>query len=104
VVHVLDVAEVAAESLDEYLELLSTEVLPDARRRGLEVVGCWTAERKGGATEVVVLLAAANWEVWAAARSAASRDPAVAERAGRLRAMTQSATRRFLLPVEGDAS
>jgi NIPSNAP protein len=103
-VHVLDVAEVAATSLDEYLELLTTEVLPDVCRRGLEVVGCWTGARKDGTTDVVVLLAAANWEVWAAARSAASRDPAVAERARRLRAMTQSATRRFLIPVEGGGS
>jgi hypothetical protein len=103
VLHVLDVAEVAAGSLDEYLKLLVTEVLPDTASRGLEVAGCWTSAREDGGADVIVLLAATNWEAWAAARSLASRDPAVGERARQLRAMAQSATRRFLLPVEGVA-
>jgi hypothetical protein len=100
VLHVLDVAEVAAGSLDEYVRLLVTEVLPDTARRGLEVAGCWTSAREDGGADVIVLLAATNWEAWAAARSLASRDPAVGERARRLRAMAKSATRRFLVPVE----
>lgn len=102
-IHVLDLAEVRAESLEEFLRILVDEHLPAARSRGLGVAGVWRTPAEAGPPTVTVLWAVDDWAAWARARSLASRDPEVAGCARRLRALCVTASRRFLIPVE-DAS
>lgn len=101
VIHVLDIAQVREESLEDFLRILLEEHVPGARGRGLRVEGLWRTPPEAGPPSVTVLWSVDSWEAWAHARAQASRDPSVADCARRLRALTTDASRRFLVPADG---
>ena len=103
-IHVLDIAQVREESLDSFLRILVDEYVPAARDRGLRVEGLWRTPIEAGAPSITVLWSVPTWEDWARARSLASRDPAIADCARRLRALTVESSRRFLVAIDGAAT
>lgn len=92
----IDAVEVAEADAARYVDAFERWYLPGARRRGLELVGCWsTPIGIGEAVTVTTVLAVGTWAAWEQARNAAVRDPAMGEWLATRRSLQRRGTRRF---------